>query len=90
VLGVAADLKTCTEARITVGSVLPGPFRARKAEDALVGNVLDGNLISEIARQAGDETAPLPHHGFSRAYLSECLKIYTHRALSLAAERVGN
>jgi 4-hydroxybenzoyl-CoA reductase beta subunit len=81
---------SCAAARITVGSVAAGPLRARKAEKALTAEPLSDKLFQEIAGIVAGEIHPVMHHGYSIAFLKECLKTQTYRTLVLAAERSGN
>lgn len=81
------DGKTCSDARIIVGAVSGGPLRALAAERALVGKVLNEDLLALAADDAGSEISPLPHHGFTRNYLSENIRVYVRRTLITAFER---
>jgi xanthine dehydrogenase YagS FAD-binding subunit len=53
-----------TSARIVLGSVAPVPWRARAAEDALVGRPLDADAIAAAGRAAVVDAAPLPDTGY--------------------------
>ena len=46
------DGKTCTEARIVLGSMAPTPLRCEKAEGLLKGNSVDEDLIGKCAAEA--------------------------------------
>ena len=81
-LDMAERGDTCAAARITVGSAAAGPLRARKAEKAMAGEPYSDKLFKEIR--------PVMHHGYSIAFLKECLKTLTCRSLVLAAERAEN
>lgn len=81
---------SCAAARITVGSVAAGPLRARKAEKAMTAEPLSDKIFKEIAAIVAGEIHPVMHHGYSIAFLKECLKTQTYRTLVLAAERAGN
>jgi len=81
------DGKTCAAARIVVGAVSEGPLRASATERALVGHVLDAQRLAQAADEAGKEIKPLPHHGFTRSYLSENIRVYLRRTLLAALER---
>jgi len=85
VLDMAADNKTCSNAKIVVGAVAASPLRARKAESLLTGKPLADQLIAETAAAVSAEIQPIPHHGFSKAYLSECLRAQTRQVLSAIA-----
>lgn len=87
VMEMEADLRTCRRARITVGSIAAAPRRARKTEAALAGKSLSDGLIAAAAEQTVSEIRPIPHHGYSGAYLSECLRVQTRRVLTSAVSR---
>ena len=88
VLDMEDDKKTCVRARIVTGAISASPVRGTKAESVLAGRRISGNLLSEVAQILAEEVSPVPHHNYSRAYLRECLKVQTRRALSAAWDRV--
>ncbi len=88
VLDMEDDGETCSKARLTLGAVSAAPLRARKAESALKGKRLSKELFSQVADQVVAEIRPIPHHGYSRAYLTECLRAGTRHALCSAAEGI--
>ena len=88
VLDMEDDGETCSRARLTIGAVSAAPLRARKAESALTGKRLSKDLFSQVADQAAVEIRPIPHHGHSRAYLTECLRAETRQALCSAADGI--
>lgn len=79
--------KTCGVARIVVGAVREAPVRLTQTEAALKGAVLDDTRIEEIAAKASQEVNPLPHHGVSRRYLLENVRVNLRRSLAAARER---
>ena len=83
------DGKTCAAARIVVGAVSEGPLRASATERLLVGQVLDAQRLAKAADDAAGEITPLPHHGFTRSYLSENIRVHLRRTLLAALERTG-
>ena len=89
VIDLAADRMTCAGARIVVGAVAGAPVRARQAEQALVGKELNASLIPDIARQVRADIRPLAHHGYSAAYLRQCLEVQARRALTRVLAGVG-
>jgi 4-hydroxybenzoyl-CoA reductase beta subunit len=89
VLGLQDDGKTCVQVRIAVGAVSAAPMRAHRAEFHLSGKPLAASIITEAANLTATEIQPVPHHGFSRAYLSECLRVYTRLALTVAVAQAG-
>jgi carbon-monoxide dehydrogenase medium subunit len=91
-VGVAAvldlDGSTCTRARIGVTGVSAVPFRARSVEQALQGQVLDGNSVQRAAALiGGDISDPLsdPLNG-SVEYRANAARVYAARAISRAAK----
>jgi carbon-monoxide dehydrogenase medium subunit len=61
---VLLDGDECRDVRIALGAVAPTPFRARKAEEALMGRRLAGDsreseLLEEMARVAAGESRPI-------------------------------
>jgi 4-hydroxybenzoyl-CoA reductase subunit beta len=88
-LEMSDSASTCAAARITAGSVAGGPVRAVKAEKAMAGETLSDKLFENIAEMVAKEIRPVMHHGYSAAYLRECLKVQTYRTLALAAKRSG-
>ncbi|MBI5444567.1 MAG: xanthine dehydrogenase family protein subunit M, partial [Deltaproteobacteria bacterium] len=53
----------CTDARLVLGAVAPGPYRAEAAEKALVGRPLDEGAASEAAEAALAAAKPLSRNG---------------------------
>ncbi|MBW1800577.1 MAG: FAD binding domain-containing protein [Deltaproteobacteria bacterium] len=88
VLDVESDGVLCREARITVGAVSSSPLRMTGAEEEMGGQPLSGDLFRQVAKTVASEAHPYPHHGFSAAYLRECLRVHTLRALTAASERI--
>ena len=88
VLDMEDDCETCSRARLTIGSVSAAPLRARKAESTLKGKRLSKELFSQVADEVGGEIRPIPHHGYSGAYLKECLRTGTREALGSAAKGI--
>jgi CO/xanthine dehydrogenase FAD-binding subunit len=86
-LRLDADRKTCAEARIVVGAVREKPVRATAAERALAGAAPDERTIANAAAIAAEEVKPLPHHGFTKSYIVDNLRVYLRRVLADAAER---
>ncbi len=89
-VGVAVSLTLdqgrCREARIVLGAVAPTPIRARQAEAALAGAVIDGHLIEIAAQTAMNESRPISDVRSSAGYRREMVRVLTGRALSRALE----
>jgi CO/xanthine dehydrogenase FAD-binding subunit len=87
VLSLEPSQRTCAGARIVIGAVRERPVRAREAERMLIGGALDDALIASVVTAAIEETKPLPHHGFTRSYLIDNIRVYLRRTLARAIER---
>lgn len=86
-LQLEEDDRTCRASRIVIGAVREGPVRLSQAESALAGAVLDEPHLAKVAAAASQEANPLPHHGASRRYLMDNIRVYLRRALTRALER---
>jgi 4-hydroxybenzoyl-CoA reductase subunit beta len=80
-LTIDAQDKKCTKALIAVGSINTSPLRAFKAEQEIAGHKLDEALAADIARTVAGEVKALPHHGYSRGYLKQLVKVHAKRSL---------
>lgn len=89
-LRLDAETAQCTDVRIVIGAVRERPMRAVAAERALLDSPLDEVALAAAARAVA-EINPLPHHGFTKSYLVDSLRIYLRRVLTQAVERArGN
>jgi 4-hydroxybenzoyl-CoA reductase subunit beta len=86
-LQLGSDHKTCTGTRIAMGAIRERPVRAFATERSLAGCVLDEQAISQAAESAAQEANPLPHHGFTRNYLRDNIRVHLRRVLTTAAKR---
>jgi len=75
------DLCTCKRARITVGAISEAPQRMPAVETSLEGKRLSEKNINVAAQKIAETLKIVPHHGYSKGYLVECLKIQTKTAL---------
>jgi 4-hydroxybenzoyl-CoA reductase subunit beta len=82
------DLRTCKAARITVGAVSEGPQRAEAAEAFLQGKGLTEDVITAASRKMAEDLKIVPHHGYSKGYLTECLKSQGKTALTDATNAI--
>ncbi|MCC6197521.1 MAG: xanthine dehydrogenase family protein subunit M [Burkholderiales bacterium] len=73
--------KTCTRARIGLGSVAPVPLRATAAEEQLHGRKLSAELIVEVAAAAAACTDPSSNGQGSAQYRREMTGVWVRRAL---------
>jgi carbon-monoxide dehydrogenase medium subunit len=82
VMTMEADKKVCRDARVVLGAVAPTPLRARKAENVLKGEKIDGALIDHAAQVASDETHPrVDSIRGSVEYKKEMVRVLTSRAI---------
>lgn len=86
-LWLEEDGSRCAGARIALGAIREKPVRATKAEALLKGAVLDDKSIADAAAAAAEEISPLPHHGFTKSYLRDSIRVYLRRILEIAAAR---
>jgi xanthine dehydrogenase YagS FAD-binding subunit len=65
-VAVAADLHegTCTDCRITFGGVSPRPYRARKAEAVLHGNVVSDETVTVAATAEFADARPMSGNAY--------------------------
>ena len=76
--------KTCTMARIGLGSVAPTPIRAKNAEEVLKGKRIEDIVCRQAAEVATNEASPR-----SRAeYRREMVKVFVKRALDRALKKI--
>ena len=80
----------CQEVRIALGSVAPVPFRAQKAEAALVGQPLSEESFQQAAEVASGEASPIDDIRGSAEYRRQTVKVLVARALNRALESVPN
>ncbi len=82
------DLKTCSRARITLGSVSSAPVRGLKGESLLEGESISKPLLKDVVREICKEVNVIPHHGYSRSYIAGMLKIEALNALTRAVNQL--
>jgi xanthine dehydrogenase YagS FAD-binding subunit len=58
------DGATVRAARVALGGAAPVPWRATAAEEALIGQTLDGETIARAALAATDGARPLAQNGY--------------------------
>jgi carbon-monoxide dehydrogenase medium subunit len=92
IIGVACRLRfddgeRIREARIALGAVAPTPIRASEAEEALRGEVAGEAVFARAAELAALASHPISDVRASASYRREMVRVYTRRALTLAARR---
>jgi 4-hydroxybenzoyl-CoA reductase beta subunit len=88
VIDMEDDQRTCREVRIGVGAISAAPLRAMKAESQLREREISDETIDMVANTTAEELQVVPHHGYTRGYLREILRVQTKRGLLSALERV--
>lgn len=76
----------CREARVALGGVAPVPFRARRAEAALMGQHPSERIIQNAAKEAAEEAQPMSDAHASADYRRKMIAVFTRRALRQALE----
>jgi CO/xanthine dehydrogenase FAD-binding subunit len=76
----------CRQARIALGAAAPTPIRAHAAEDALRGQSLTAEVISEAAHLAGEATRCIDDVRGSAAYRRRVLEVLVQRLLTQVTE----
>jgi xanthine dehydrogenase iron-sulfur cluster and FAD-binding subunit A len=76
-----------TDCRLVFGSVAPTPVHAKKAERLLVGQAFNEDLISEAARIASEEVAPIDDVRSTVWYRREIVRVLAYDGLNTAWER---
>jgi carbon-monoxide dehydrogenase medium subunit len=83
-----ASKRIWTDVRIALGAVAPTPIRARNAEKALLGQLIEGRAVEDAARLAAEKDArPISDIRGSASYRRAMVKILVARALEQLSER---
>jgi len=69
------------DVRLVLGAVAPTPIRARAAEQMLIGNGLDEELIGRVARAIAQEARPISDVRASAEYRTKLVEVLSRRAL---------
>ncbi len=93
IIGVAAYLSVkegiCRNSRIALGAVAEKPFRAKKAEQYLIGKYPSPETFKEAAELAVGEARPINDQRASAQYRVAMVFELTKRALERALSRAG-
>ncbi len=86
ILGVAAAVRVSEDgivedARIVLSAVAPAPIRVRQAEEVLVGNRLDADVIGSAAEIAAKPVRPYDNVDLGSRYRKWMAAVYVSRAL---------
>ncbi len=89
-VGIQLDrLGRCAWARIALGAVAPTPMRAWRAEEMLVGNVLDRELLRRVCEKVSEEVRPVTDIRSTAEYRREMGGVLVRHALEECAGRIG-
>ncbi|MRS03483.1 hypothetical protein EG832_09740, partial [bacterium] len=75
-----------TKARIALGAVGPTVFRALKAEDSLVGQLVTADLFAEAGELAGQSASPISDIRASGDYRRQMISVHVKKALNQAID----
>jgi carbon-monoxide dehydrogenase medium subunit len=83
------DGATCSAARIALTNVSAVPMRSLNAEQALIGQPVNDDVLEAAGRAAADECDPSADLRGSVEYKRDLTRVLTKRAIRKAAERAG-
>jgi carbon-monoxide dehydrogenase medium subunit len=86
---VTMDNDTCKDVRIALGSVAPTPLRARKTEDFLRGERLEGKPLGECSEIAANEIRPISDVRAAAEYRTKMAKFLVRNAVQTAMSRAS-
>ena len=66
--------------RIAVGAISEKPQRAPEAEAWMTGKELTRDNMDKMIQKTAGSLKIIPHHGYSKHYLTECLKMQLQQA----------
>jgi carbon-monoxide dehydrogenase medium subunit len=88
VLTLDRERNIFSEARIGIGAVAPTPLRARRAEEALIGHLVNDETIQNASQEVAGEVSPISDIRGSAEYRREMTRVLTSRAIERAIERI--
>jgi carbon-monoxide dehydrogenase medium subunit len=88
--GLQADARGRIKwARLALGAVGPTPLRARNAEELLLGNPLNQDLLTRVGEAVIKEVSPISDSRASAEYRREMSAVLARRALRECAAQAG-
>jgi carbon-monoxide dehydrogenase medium subunit len=84
---LAEDGEKCKEARIVLGAAAAIPFRAKEAEQVLIGKKIDSKLVENAGKKASEECDPVSDIHATDTYRRVLVKILTTRVTGKAWEQ---
>lgn len=88
VITVDKERNVISDARIAVGCVVPKPQRAKRAEEALIGYLINDEAIRNASQEAAGEVSPRAGIHGSIEYKREMTKVLVARTIKNALERI--
>ncbi len=82
------DSDTCISSGIGLTNVNPTPLRAERSEQALIGNQIDDEAISNAAQYASEDCSPSNDLRGSEEYKRRIVKVLTKRMIIKSLERI--
>lgn len=76
--------QTISDAKIVLGVVGPAPIRASRAEQMLIGQKSNAELLAKAAQSCADQSKPIDDYRASAEYRKEILKVLFERAFDEA------
>lgn len=76
------------EVKIALAAVGPTPFRAKKAENFLIGKRINDEVLTKTGEIACDESSPIARFGISEVYRKKMVKVLVKRSIKKAVERL--
>lgn len=89
---IVADGDVCSDVRIALGAVGPVPYRAKKAEQSIRGQRLDGEraereLLEEVGRVAAEESFPIDDFRGYAGYRRKLVRMLVSKGLERLVAR---
>ena len=86
---VTMDGGKCKDIRIVLGAVADRPVRAKKAEQAIKGKEIKGEVIEEAAKKVIEDIAPITDARSTVEYRRQVSQVLVKRVIKQAIERHG-
>lgn len=84
---MAENNTECKDARIVLGAAASIPFRAKKAEQMLIGKKIDKKLLSRVGKKASEECDPVGDIYATETYRRLLVKVLTEKTAQKAWEQ---
>jgi carbon-monoxide dehydrogenase medium subunit len=84
---MAENNTECKDARIVLGAAASIPFRAKEAEQMLIGEKIDNKLLSRVGKKASEECDPVGDIYATETYRRLLVKVLTEKTAQKAWEQ---